>query len=1552
MHFTTRWSARQTAAAVAMALWFAALAGAEDWPTWRHDPARSAATEEDLPDELELLWVRHFPRLKPAWPDEPRMRFDEAYEPIVSGERLFVASSHADDVTAIDVRTGAKLWSCYTDGPVRFAPVAWRGKLYFVCDDGQLYCLDAATGEVRWKVRGGRSDRKLIGNERLISMWPARGGCVLVEEPSRPGKATVYFAAGIWPFMGVFVRAVDTDSGRSVWCNDAGGAIFLSQPHDSPAFGGLAPQGYLVAAADKLLVPNGRAAPAALDRTTGKLLYFHHARNKKNGDSRVLAFGEQFISSDYLFDLKTGKPVTKVPFEGVADPPVLYQSVKTPLGQVIAARDPATPVTAVYVDDRGGLRKQRRIRHFWELPTEARPMLRAGGRLYAAGSDEETGTAEILAIDLPPLALLDIPPPQVVVSRRRKELVDDPPAPLEPAGIAWRKGFRGTPATMLAAAGRLFVVTKEGAILCYGQKPPEEEEPDKTQEPAELPTPEPPPWEIDPEMTTLAAEILTATGAAEGYCIVAGIEQGQLAERIARQSKLHVVVVDPSREKIAELRYQLRRVGLYGPRVAAFAADATQAGLPQYMAELIVSETPAVLLGGLARLFEALRPYGGTLCLVLPERLRRQAAAEVAGAGLAGAEVRQVGPFTLVRRRGPLPGAGAWTGQYGDAANTCVSADERVRLPLGVLWFGGPSSADVLPRHGHGPPEQVVGGRLYIEGPDMLRAMDVYTGRRLWEKHLPDIGSFYNYTSHEPGADAVGTNFLATPEAVYVAYGDRCLVLGPATGHTHREFVLPHGEQGTVLHWGYLSAWEDLLIAGATPMRFATPEVEHAELMARRWDSKRRQVVTTCSEKTLGPLLEIIRSLRGFTPVQPSVSMLPPATQPWGRPTTRPTNEVDFVVANLNKLLADPAVVSKLPPAVVAQAREASVNARSRAEAGARYAAQRAARLGLPKPPPPNLPKTVAMIEAEIGEHLALSGPAGRDDRHLKTLNRELLGWCYRALPRKRPVPVGRRTHDHTASSEIVVLDRLTGKPRWRRQAEGCFRHNAIAVGAGKLFCIDHLPPVARSRLLHRGIRPEPGTLLALDARTGTCLWQTSEDVFGTWLAYSAEHDVLLQAARPSCDMLRDEPGGRLIAYRGKTGRVLWERRIVYGGPCLLHGRTVIAWSSPRDKSRPRGLALDLLTGEPVSIEHPLTGERAAWTFGRHYGCGTGIGSRHLLTFRSAAAGFHDLAGGSGSGNFGGFRSGCTSNLVAADGVLNAPDYTNTCDCSYQNRTSLALVHMPQADLWTFQAYSRGYGPIRRMGLNFGAPGDRKADDGTLWLEYPVVGGPSPGVTVVVDGADIPPRAPAAEADEGEWQDEKHEDQPEPQTRKAPDEDHEQAGEKEDRWGIRPELQEGETRPRYFRRHPSCMAGGGIAWVGASGVEGAGVIEVSLGARARPKPRDPPATWTLSDIEAAMAAAGPQVDPNAPAGRYTVILHFAEHRLVQPGDRVFSVAIQGRQVLKDFDVIAAAGKRFVPVVRTFKGIDVDRRLQITFAPSPRARLPRPVLCGLAVIREE
>jgi hypothetical protein len=128
--------------------------------------------------------------------------------------------------------------------------------------------------------------------------------------------------------------------------------------------------------------------------------------------------------------------------------------------------------------------------------------------------------------------------------------------------------------------------------------------------------------------------------------------------------------------------------------------------------------------------------------------------------------------------------------------------------------------------------------------------------------------------------------------------------------------------------------------------------------------------------------------------------------------------------------------------------------------------------------------------------------------------------------------------------------------------------------------------------------------------------------------------------------------------------------------------------------------------------------------------------------------------------------------LIVAGGLLNAPDYTRTCVCSYQNQTSVALVHMPDVETWTSFGAQSTKQPVRRVGINLGAPGDRRSEDGLLWLEYPSVGGASPAVSV----------------------------------------------------NIQPESVD------WFRRHSSQVSGGGLSWVAASGAKGLNSLTLRLAA--------------------------------------------------------------------------------------------------------------------------
>ncbi|HKB35641.1 MAG TPA: PQQ-binding-like beta-propeller repeat protein, partial [Gemmataceae bacterium] len=575
-------------------------------------------------------------------------------------------------------------------------------------------------------------------------------------------------------------------------------------------------------------------------------------------------------------------------------------------------------------------------------------------------------------------------------------------------------------------------------------------------------------------------------------------------------------------------------------------------------------------------------------------------------AGLSGATVGVTVEWVLLERKGALPGSANWTHEHGDADNTRVAHDQLVKAPLGVLWFGGPSHDGILPRHGHGPQPQVVDGRLLIEGIDMLRCMDCYTGRILWEAKLPGVGAFYNNLAHQPGANSSGTNFISLPDGIYVAHGKSCVRLDPATGTKIGEFKLPAPSGEGTPRWGYINVAGDYLIGGADPLF----DVEVAKESKPKNDKGDR-------------------------------------------------NHID-----------DDDPISKL-----------------------------AARM-------------------------------------MKVTNDNL-----------------------SSSKRLVVMDRHTGKVLWSVTAERGFRHNAICIGGGRLYCIDRMSGPQLARLRRRGEMPKTGPrLFAFDLKTGKELWSTEEDVFGTWLSYSTERDILVEAGRVARDTISDEPKG-MRAYNARTGRILWFEP-KHAGPAMIHGDTILM----------AGNGCDLRTGKLKTRKDPLTGEVVEWTWTRGYGCNTPLASEHLLTFRSGAAGYFDLCNDGGTGNLGGFRSSCTNNLIVAAGVLNAPDYTRTCVCNYQNQTSLALIHMPEAEMWTYFGAKRGKGLIRCAGINFGAPGDRRAEDGTLWIEYPSTGGLSPAVPVTI----LP------------------------------------------------------AKPEYIRRHSSQIEGEGPKWVAASAVKGLNLLALEL----------------------------------------------------------------------------------------------------------------------------
>ncbi len=1090
-----------TVVALVLTLFARGTLQAGDWPMWRYDAARSNASPDPLPEELHLTWTLELPKTRPAWPtSQAKLQFDAVHQPIVVGDLLILGSTVNDSITAYKTESGEQAWRFYTEGPVRFAPVASRDRIYAASDDGYLYCIKANDGSLLWKIRGGPEDSRIVGNDRLISMWPIRGGPVLMDD-------TVYFTAGIWPFMGIFIHAVDAETGSTEWINSETGSRWVTHPHGAPSFGSIVPQGYLAVNGDRLFVPGGRSLPGIFDRHTGKMEYFEFG-GKGSGGWSVVAHDDFYVVDNAAFATQGNKSLGSFPIDAVAG--------ETAIGKT-TGHDISGAIHVSISPDRKGKEAQKielKPTSSWPVSSPDLPVLMVAGTRAYAGRE-----ALVAAFD-------------VVAARKANKLL--PPT--------WSAAIDGTPRSTIAGDNKLFVVC-DSRIQCFSES--------KTLAPRIFP---PATAGMPRKAIAVVDAIVDRAPSPAGYALVLGVRSPEISEQLVSRTEMQVIAIASDETSVATLRRHLSLIGTYGSRVAAINRKLSDVTLPPYFANVVTGEVTAAAgsteLAALVQIaFHSLRPYGGFACWELTSAQHDAVADIVADRDIPNAELSRNGELTYLTRIGALPGSDNWTHQYADAANSVVSRDSLVKTPLGLLWFGGPPNDKVLPRHGHGPSPQVAGGRLVIEGADMLRCVDVYTGRMLWEKDLPGLGTYYDTTKHFAGAGEIGSNYVTLPDAVYVVYHDVILHIDSVTGETLRTIRLDADSASPNPTWGYLAVEGDRLIATSSP-------------------------VAVDDEKS-----------------------------------------------------------------------------------------------------------------------------AAKADRISELLS---------------------AAQYSSSSRHLVVMNRHTGNVLWTRNAEFSFRHNAIAAAGERIYCIDSMSDVQFQTLQRRGLKPPTKPrLFALNAATGEVIWSTNEDVFGTFLNYSREHDILLQAGSAYRDRAKDEASAGMVAYRGQDGNVLWkELSQKYSGPCLL-------WRDKIITNGAGGFELDLLTGETTG-----------WKYKRMYGCNTAVGSEHLLTFRSGAAGFCDLAGDSGTGNIGGFRSSCTANLIAADGVLNAPDYTRTCVCAYQNQCSLALIHMPDVEQWTFSNLDAS---PKEFAVNLGAPGDHRDPGGTMWYDQPSIGGRSPDLPIKLSGDSVRP---------------------------------------------------------------------------------------------------------------------------------------------------------------------------------------------------------------------
>jgi outer membrane protein assembly factor BamB len=166
-----------------------------DWPTFRHDPARSGATPARVASDVSITWKT---KLK-----------DKLTAPVASGGKVFVAQPDAHTVYTLDSKNGEVLWQFTAGGRIDSPPTIQKGRVLFGSADGYVYCLRASDGKLVWRFLAAPTDKRVAYFDQVESAWPVHGS-ILVE------KGVAYFTAGRSTYLdgGIRVYGLDVGSGK------------------------------------------------------------------------------------------------------------------------------------------------------------------------------------------------------------------------------------------------------------------------------------------------------------------------------------------------------------------------------------------------------------------------------------------------------------------------------------------------------------------------------------------------------------------------------------------------------------------------------------------------------------------------------------------------------------------------------------------------------------------------------------------------------------------------------------------------------------------------------------------------------------------------------------------------------------------------------------------------------------------------------------------------------------------------------------------------------------------------------------------------------------------------------------------------------------------------------------------------------------------------------------------------------------------------------------------------------------------------------------------
>ena len=330
-----------------------------------------------------------------------------------------------------------------------------------------------------------------------------------------------------------------------------------------------------------------------------------------------------------------------------------------------------------------------------------------------------------------------------------------------------------------------------------------------------------------------------------------------------------------------------------------------------------------------------------------------------------------------------------------------------------------------------------------------------------------------------------------------------------------------------------------------------------------------------------------------------------------------------------------------------------------------------------------------------------------------------------------------------SATDSLFAVDIKSGEKRWTYRG-GNVLHVTISIGGGKVCFIDStLSATEREELLKEDKsalklltgeeakkaeeelkNKDVRLAVALDAKTGTKLWSQAVDVTdcskigiggGQLTMMYHEGKLVVCGANANGHYWKQFLSGefsqrRLLVLNAETGEKMWAKDANYRHRPVIVGREILA--------EPWGF--DLETGAEKKRVHPLTGEESVWQFCRpgHH-CGTITATPNMLFFRSGSTAYYDLYSDSGTQHFAGQRLGCWVNAIPGNGLLMVPEASAGCVCLFSIASTVVMEPQNEKKGWGIFSAGGSALPVKNLALNLGAPGDRRDEQGRLWLAYP-----------------------------------------------------------------------------------------------------------------------------------------------------------------------------------------------------------------------------------------